>query len=243
MTDSDTTADPFSPTPNEIKTAGKMIAADLKGKALRSLDDEREFMENLLVQRLNFLLVVFSIFVAAGFGARTSWLAAIVFLAGAFICYLMAKIVYRAHVKHHWIMRLFYKQPEPATETELPHAIKFVNDAMKTPERKARTRGSVSELVGDKIPTVCWVFLFVCALVSLGVASLPFMNLPSQLRDLASNPQETVTFIDQTGKQTVRTGRIIYRVHASTVELTVIDTSNKVSILVVPVDRFLGIER
>ncbi len=147
--------DPFEPTPEELNIAKEIMQKE-NG---RSLDDEREFMENLLVQRLNFLLIVFSIFIAAGFAVKSYFLSAIIFFVGAFISYSMAKIVYRAHVKHHWIMRLFYNQK--TSDSELPHVIKFINDAMKEPKREKLTKGSVSNLVGKKIPTICWVSLLI----------------------------------------------------------------------------------
>ena len=64
--------DAFEPNEDEIAKAKELIAACEATPSKRSLDDERVFMENLLVQRLNFLLVVFSIFVAAGFTVKSS---------------------------------------------------------------------------------------------------------------------------------------------------------------------------
>ena len=165
-------SDPFSPTSEELETARKMIAACAGKEGKRSLDDERVFMENLLVQRLNFLLVVFAIFVAAGFTSKGIWLSGGIFLVGACTCYLMAKIVYRAHVKHHWIMRLFYSQETPNREADgpeekLPHPITFINNAMKKPERQRLSKGSVSTLVGSRVPMLCCWFLLLCGIVSI----------------------------------------------------------------------------
>lgn len=235
--------DIFSPTREEINIASRMIKTCMDDKGRRSLDEERVFMENLLVQRLNFLLVVFSIFVAAGFAAKTNLLSVIVFFAGFLICWLMAKIVYRAHVKHHFIMRLFYNLPESEDKGELPHAIKFINDAMKKDERKEKTKGSVSKWVGDRIPTVCWGFLLLCAIGS----TLAFIA-PAQLEQFLDNfkvvtedAELTLTYIDSTGKITESKGLISYKVQGATIELTIIDSNGKTCIMVLPVDRFLSI--
>jgi hypothetical protein len=233
----------IDPTAEQLKTAGEMIAACIKEKGQRSLDDERVFMEELLSQRLNFLLIVFSIFVAAGFAAKTSLLAAIVFFAGTCICYLMAKIVYRAHIKHHWIMRLFYHQPNPVSGS-LPHPITFINEAMKKlPGRENSTTGSVSKLVGRTIPTVCWSFLLVCSLVSVIIASDVLGSFPHRLMAVINGTESTITYTDSSGKAVLRSGRVSYKVHDTTTEMTVIDKSGRVSVLFLPSDRFVSIER
>ncbi len=155
---------PFDPTSAEIERAAKIIKSGAKENGTRTLDDEREFMENLLVARLNFLFVVFAIFVAAGFSIDSFLVSAIVFFVGSVLCWMMALLVHRAHVKHHWIMRLFYEQklkPE-----ELPHVIQFANEAMKASEsRKNKTKGSVSVWAGVYIPRACWLFLALSGLI------------------------------------------------------------------------------
>lgn len=162
--------DPFEPTDDELQTAADLIANPPQGQP-GTLYSEREFMENLLVQRLNALLVVFAVFVAAAFASNSALLAGVAFLAGSATCFMMARTVRRAHYKHHWIMRVFYRQPESSPAAA--HPIKLINDAMK-PEHRARLAGdSVSAWVGRYIPSVCWVSLLVAGVVALVIYSWP----------------------------------------------------------------------
>lgn len=168
-------SDPFEPTPEELLAASELIAyppADQPG----TLYSEREFMENLLVQRLNALLVVYAVFVAAAFASKTATLASVALLVGSGTCFLMARTVKRAHYKHHWIMRIFYNQPAESPASK--HPIKIINDAMKRNGRAAIAKGSVSDFVGKHIPNLCWASLFVAGLTCLahGTGLVCFMD-------------------------------------------------------------------
>ena len=158
--------DPFEPTADELTMAAELIASPPSGQP-GTLYSEREFMENLLVQRLNALLVVFAVFVAAAFASDTLMLASIALLVGSATCFLMARTVKRAHYKHHWIMRLFYNQPESSPASK--HPIKLINDAMKRGNRAAIARGSVSDYVGKHIPNLCWASLLLAGLTCIAL--------------------------------------------------------------------------
>ena len=165
--------DCLSPTKGELKIANKMITRSELNKKERTLDDEREFMENLLVQRFNFLLVVFTLFTAASFSATDMTTQTFLFFVGALMCFLVAKVVDRAHVKHRWIMRLFYYQRKVIENKRenFSHAIEFINDSMenqdpKLERRRKRAKSSISKMVGDFIPKFCWIFLLLCCIVS-----------------------------------------------------------------------------
>ena len=69
-----------------------------------NMSDEREFMENLLCQRFNFFLILFSLFLTAAFTAQNKITTGLVLAVGSFVCLLVWLTIYRAHWKHHWIM-------------------------------------------------------------------------------------------------------------------------------------------
>jgi Na+/glutamate symporter len=117
-----------------------------------NMSQEREFMENLLCQRFNFFLVLYSLTIAGAFNASTSINMVILLLLGFVVCCLVACTVYRAHVKHHWIMQRFYKG-----DYGNEHPIKVVNDAMI--EKGWKAGRSVSKLVGIVVPLGCSFFL------------------------------------------------------------------------------------
>lgn len=159
--------DPFEPTPEELAMAAALITEPPAGQP-GTLYSEREFMENLLIQRLNALLVVFAVFVAAAFASKTALLAGFAFLVGSATCFMISRTVRRAHYKHHWIMRLFYRQLKSSPAAA--HPIKLINDAMEEPPRKRLAGDSVSRWVGLYIPTVCWASLLAAALAAFAIA-------------------------------------------------------------------------
>ncbi|MBN1124729.1 MAG: hypothetical protein JXA82_06965 [Sedimentisphaerales bacterium] len=246
--------DPFSPTQEEVDMAEKMIAACENNPGKRSLEEERDFMENLLVQRLSCFFVVYSIILLLGFTVLASGFtvirflfASLIFIVGTFLCMLMAKVVYRAHVKHHWIMRLFYFQKisaDNATDDKLPHAIKFINDAMKKHGRDKFTKKSVSTLVGKTIPRVCWISLLVCSVLSL--LAVAYIKLPSVVQSVvwfSHTTEGTISFLDPNGVVLERKGRLSHKLRNGTIEVKMVDSTGKDSIIIIPLERLVSIER
>lgn len=88
-----------------------------------NLSQEREFSENLLCQRFNFFLVVFSLVAAGAAGANTQRMLLSLLLIGFFICLLLALTIYRNHVKLDWIHQTLHKVEG--------HPIKVVGDAIE----------------------------------------------------------------------------------------------------------------
>jgi hypothetical protein len=155
---------PFDPTPKEIlDTLTKMSIK--KEKYTRSLDDERVFMEDLLVKRFNFLILIFSIFFAAGLSVQGNIIKSIILFIGFIFCYAMAEVTKRAHYKHHWIMRVLYgeKVAYPKNLAEWSnHPVRIINQATKKPDdRKRKSSGSVSLLNGYFLPNLTvFILLF-----------------------------------------------------------------------------------
>ena len=123
-----------------------------------SMSQEREFMENLLCQRFNFFLVLFSLFVAAAAACGNDKTAGLILVVGSVMCLMVWMTIYRAHVKHHWIMQ------ERMYKTE-GHPAKIVNDEMK--KRGGSSLFSVSRWIGIVIPAVCCGILIAGALLIL----------------------------------------------------------------------------
>ncbi|HBC3836587.1 hypothetical protein CGI59_13820 [Vibrio parahaemolyticus] len=126
-----------------------------------SLSEERVFMENLLCQRFNFFLVLFGLFLAGGFGANDQQ-KSLIFGIGFFVELMMWLMVYRAHVKHDWIMKYLYEQHE--------HPVAQVNEAVKA--KGLINFISVSKITGIVMPLSCTLILGVLALYNLKYSSV-----------------------------------------------------------------------
>ncbi len=111
-----------------------------------SMSKEREFMENLLCQRFNFFLVLFALCVLTATTCRDDTTSGVILATGFLVCLMVWMPIYRAHVKHHWIMQ------ERIYKTE-DHPAKIVND--ETKRRGLLSRFSVSRWMGVAIPAVC----------------------------------------------------------------------------------------
>lgn len=127
-----------------------------------TLSHEREFVENLFVGRFNFFLVVFSLFVTAGFANTFTTHKAAVFLAGASVLFLIWLTLYRGFKKHDRILRIIFKnKPE--------HPAYKIQKIMELEEGKPEYK--VSYLMGIYIPWIC-IGLLLTAAVAIGCGYL-----------------------------------------------------------------------
>lgn len=85
-----------------------------------SFSNEREFIENLYVGRFNYFLVIFSLFLTAGFANTFTIYKSVVFYVGGFILFLVWLPLYRGYKKHDRIMRIIFrnKPDHPANKIE-----------------------------------------------------------------------------------------------------------------------------
>jgi hypothetical protein len=178
----------YDPTHDEIeKTLKKLVPSDKK-LFTRTLDDERVFMEDLLIKRFTFLLTIFSIFFAASGAIKDDLFKSVVLLIGAGLCYAMSISVKRAHYKHHWIMRVLYGLGGVNYSDELAdwqnHPVKLINEAMVIREnnkkdqtnkdiknkdnrsevKRKKSKGSVSNLNGYLLPNLTFTVLLITAI-------------------------------------------------------------------------------
>lgn len=122
-----------------------------------SFSQEREFIENLLNQRFNFLLVLFSLFFAAGATLDFDRSSGMVMLVGAAVSLLISATIFRAHVKHRWLMKRVYLTAD--------HPARWAEDHTRKMGWKAL--GSVGSLIGWILPLICTLFLAVAGLMTI----------------------------------------------------------------------------
>jgi amino acid permease len=123
----------------------------------RSLSDEREFVENLFVGRFNYFLIVFSLFVTAGFANSFKTFKSAVFYAGALVLLLVWLSLYRGYKKHDRILRIIFQR-------KADHPANKIETLMRLEGYEPRYE--VSRLMGVVIPWVC-----ILLLIMAGVAT------------------------------------------------------------------------
>lgn len=108
------------------------------------MSQERAFVENLLGQRFNFLLVFFSITVAGAVNARDSVLQAFVLTMGGVISLFLKLAIGRAQQKLDLILDLLFKDEN--------HPAALI-------DKMAEGRASQRRLIGYWIPSLCFAAL------------------------------------------------------------------------------------
>jgi phosphotransferase system glucose/maltose/N-acetylglucosamine-specific IIC component len=129
------------------------------------LSQERAFIENLLGQRFNFLLIFFSIFVAGAVEARDSaLLQACVLSLGAVISIFLVLAIRRAQEKLDLILDILF-----ATRN---HPVAVIN--------KLATKRSRRKLIGHLVPIICAGSLFIWSLGAWAGMVAQVISLPAQ---------------------------------------------------------------
>jgi len=117
---------------------------------------EREFIENLYVGRFNYFLLVFSLFMTAGFANAITPHKSAVFYVGAILLLLVWLPLYRGYKKHDRILRIIFQNRED-------HPANSIDRIMALEGYVPRYR--VSLLMGVLIPWVCISTLLAFALL------------------------------------------------------------------------------
>jgi hypothetical protein len=127
-----------------------------------NMSQERAFIENLLAQRFNFFLVLFSLVIAGSVNAKTQTHLQIILGIGLVICSLIALVLRRSQQKLDIILaELFADQSHPAA---------IVDNIAK----RSQLGGSRRGLIGIWIPRLCCAILFIgFALSVLGCVTVP----------------------------------------------------------------------
>ncbi|MBI3815140.1 MAG: hypothetical protein HY279_11855 [Nitrospinae bacterium] len=150
-------------------TNGYETHADEEKQIIISLDasdwtinNEREFSDNLFVGRFNFFLVVFSLFATAGFANNFTQHKSWVFYFGTILLFFCWLLLYRSYQKIDKIMRIIFKmEGHPATKLER---------LLKLEGYKSRFKAGL--LMGVIIPWGCILFfLSIAIMVQYGYIS------------------------------------------------------------------------
>lgn len=127
------------------------------------LSQERQFIENLLCQRFDFLLLFYSLVVAGAFQTNSQLNFAVAFTVGAAICSLLAVSIFRTHNKLDLVL-------EKIESIDKDHPSAFTErEGKKRAATKPFTwliRGSGRHLVGYWIPGLCAGSLIAAAIFS-----------------------------------------------------------------------------
>ena len=132
-----------------------------KQKAFESwdLNQERIFLENLLQQRFNFFIVVFTLIMAGGTSANSiselNWL----LMVGFFLCILLGLSVYRVFTKVDAVLRMIRE-----IDDHVMHVV-----AIEAEKRKWPFSFKVNDIIGYVIPLFCLLVIVIWfALANLG---------------------------------------------------------------------------
>jgi hypothetical protein len=128
------------------------------------LSQEREFIESLLCQRFNFLLVFYSLVIMAAFTTRSQTNFSLALTLGALICSLFTLPIARAQHKLDLILKhIEQEQPE--------HPVRRTDDWAREPTSVPKpvrflVHKSRRHMIGYWIPVLCSASLWVGAVLS-----------------------------------------------------------------------------
>jgi hypothetical protein len=120
------------------------------------INQERVFMENLLAQRFNFFLVIFSLVLGGSASANSQSKFILIMICGLVICLLMWAAVYRIYIKVDIVLKMCYEHEE--------HFLKEI--ARRTNQRGFKGLIGVNSLVGIWIPLVCILMIVIALILS-----------------------------------------------------------------------------
>jgi uncharacterized protein with PQ loop repeat len=120
------------------------------------MSQERQFMENLLSQRFNFFLVVFTVVLTGAATAKTQTKQTVILTLGFFLCLLVAITVYRIYAKLILVLQILHKTAS--------HPVSIIAKEIK--QRGLRGGLPANSLVGLYIPAFCVLILLIAALFS-----------------------------------------------------------------------------
>lgn len=137
------------------------------------MSQERVFMEKMLNQRVNFLLLIFSITVAGAVNSKTDWALRIILFCGSLISLLLTSALNRNQEKFALILEDLKSDPS--------HPVSII-------DARARKNGSRHRLVSIWIPRICCSMLVIgsiaafSGLVSVERGTQPCINNHAQAR-------------------------------------------------------------
>jgi len=134
-----------------------------------NLYSEREFLENILSQRINFVIAVFALFVTAAATVKAVDGFRVILGTGAFLLIVLFATTYRVYQRLKIVLKMLYK-------VDSKEVLRFVEQEAK-------------ELGWKKLgPMIWWIYVFIpllCTLIFLLGLALSFLNC---LHPLAADP-------------------------------------------------------
>ena len=123
------------------------------------MSQERVFFENLLNQRFNFFLILFSLVIAGAINCKEQLHLQIVLSLGSIVTVLFALVLGRSQEKLDLILKdLFSDSSHPAAIID--------SRANKVGRRRRLIGGSRRRLIGVWIPWICCAFLIIGAILA-----------------------------------------------------------------------------
>ena len=120
------------------------------------MSQERQFIENLLAQRFNFFLVIFTVVLTGAATASTQTKQTAILILGFFLCFLVATTVYRIYAKLILILQVLHKTKS--------HPVAIIGEEIEHCGLKGGF--PANSLVGFYIPALCVAILGIAALFS-----------------------------------------------------------------------------
>jgi hypothetical protein len=121
------------------------------------MSQEHQFIENLLSQRFNFFLVIFTVVLTGAATANTQSKQTAILVLGFFLCFLVALTVYRIYAKLILILQMLRKTKS--------HPVAIIGEEIKQ-QRGFKGGFPANPLVGFYIPALCVLILGIAALLS-----------------------------------------------------------------------------
>ncbi len=126
------------------------------------LSQERKFMEDLVQQRFNFLLVVYSLVIAGAVRTESEIELEILLTIGSVICSLLALTVYHAHIKLDVLLKMLHEDES--------HPVHIVSKKIDSLGCKALF--GVTWIIGIVVPILCTATLIIGSLLTF-IGHLP----------------------------------------------------------------------
>jgi hypothetical protein len=125
---------------------------------------ERQFIEELFSQRFNYLIAIFSLFIAAAASVKTQTNLIIVLSLGTVLTTLISITIYRAYIKLIILLKILYKLGDN-------HVFKVVDKEIKAMGKKALF--GVNHIIGVYIPIFCSIILLAGLILAIFEVIIP----------------------------------------------------------------------
>jgi disulfide bond formation protein DsbB len=128
---------------------------EVQKKADWSYYSEREFVENLVSQRFNYFIVIYSLFITAIATVKDVRSLIIILSLGILILSFIGFTIYRTHIWLDIVFKILHNLQEK------DHLFEIIRTEQKSLKWIKRDHGSVNKLMGIYIPLFCLLTLII----------------------------------------------------------------------------------